>query len=302
MLRNIKCTKNVISKACSKRDIEEIYYKIDINNNKLILTNTLQNKLKRCIEDESIEKILKFKMEEINEDNIDYEDAKYKKKTLCKLNPDVCKINIKLEKSKLEKLDKEVKSKIDLYNKDLLVLEKLKNHYLSNEEVSKDIYLKFGRDKNDDLIALYFDVKKFIKNKSSIIYLFSQNQDFFNPSVLFLKYEDYIEYGPRRYINEKNNGYALICDIRIVNKRIGHGTFMLSNIEPIIKKVNKDIRYINKNIEYDDYIINEIVAVNGMICPGSDTTYDDLVKFYNINGYPTYSNGNIENRNIYKEI
>lgn len=77
---------------------------------------------------------------------------------------------------------------------------------------------------------------------------------------------------------------------------------MLSNLETILHKVNKRISYRNRNIDNDDRTINEIVAVNGMLGPGEDTTYEDLVKFYNKNGYPTYSNGYIEDRNIYKEI
>lgn len=77
---------------------------------------------------------------------------------------------------------------------------------------------------------------------------------------------------------------------------------MLSNLEPILKEVNKKIRHKNRNISYDDRIINEIAAVNGMVCPGSDTSYEGLVKFYNKNGYPTYDSNNMRNRNLYKEI
>ena len=70
----------------------------------------------------------------------------------------------------------------------------------------------------------------------------------------------------------------------------------------IFLRVNKRIRYINRNIDDLDREKNEIIAVNGMICPGSDTTYGGLVEFYNKNGYPTYSTGHVENRNIYKKI
>lgn len=77
---------------------------------------------------------------------------------------------------------------------------------------------------------------------------------------------------------------------------------MLSNLEYIIKEVNKKIKYINRNIKSVDQNMKEIVGINGMVCPGSNISYTDLVKFYNQNGYPTYDNGYIEDKNIYKEI
>lgn len=302
MFRSIKCIRNSITKNCNKRYVKEISDKISINNSRIQTINRLQRKLRGYIENENLEAILELDMKEIEEYNINYDDIKYKVKSICELNPDVCKSNIKINIYKLEKLDREIKEKIDLYNKDLLVLEKLKKHCLKEKEIHKEVYLKFGRDRNNNLIALYFDIEKFVKSNLSTVYLFTQNQDYFNPSVLFLKYENYLGYGPKRYINEKDNGYTLICDFRVVEKRIGHGTFMLSNIVPILKEVNKKIRYINRNLNYDDLIINEIVAVNGMVCPGSDISYEDLVKFYNKNGYPTYDNRYIKDRNIYKEI
>ena len=77
---------------------------------------------------------------------------------------------------------------------------------------------------------------------------------------------------------------------------------MLSNLDPIIREANKKIRYINRNIKLIYRNIKERVAINGMVCHGSNISYADLVKFYNKNGYPTYHNGQIEDRNRYKEI
>ena len=302
MFRNLKCIKNKVNKGCKRREVKEIIYKISKNNNKLNIINRCQNNLKRCLESEDIDKILEFKIDKIKEYNLDYDDRDIKRNSLCKFNPDVCDINIKLENTKLDKLNKEVKEKINLYNDDLVLLEKLKKHYEKSNNVSKDIYIKFTRDKKNNLIGVYFDIEDFVNTKQSTVYLFSKNQEFYNPSVLFLRYDDFLKYGPKEYINKKDNGYVLIGDIRVYEKRIGHGTFMLSNIEPILKKVNKRIRYKNRNIDYYDREMNEIVAVNGMVCPGSDTTYEDLVKFYNQNGYPTYDTKNVKNRNLYKEI
>ena len=305
MFRNLKCIKNKVNQECNKREAKEIIYEISKNKNKLNIINIYTNNLKRCLESEDIDKILNFNIEKINEYNIDYDYRELKKNSLCKFNPDVCSINIKLESDKLDKLNKEVKEKISLHNNDLLVLEKLKKHYKKNDSVSKDIYIKFTRDKNNDLIGLYFDIEKLVKDKMSNIYLFSKNTDYLYPSVLILQYRNYIEYSvpiKNSYRREFDYGYALICDFLVKDKRIGHGTFMLSNLETILHKVNKRISYINRNIGNNDCTIKEIVAVNGMLGPGADTTYEDLVKFYNKNGYPTYSNGYIENRHIYKEI
>lgn len=288
--------------GCSKGYIKNIYNETEVNINKLQEINMLQNKLKKYTESRNLEKILNLNMKQIEDYSRDYSITKNNGNISCKLDPGVCEINIKIEESKLEKLKEELKEKISLHNNDLSVIEKLKQHYLRGSEKSTDIYLNFGRDKNNDLIALYFDVEKFINSKHSTVYLFSKHQEYLYPSKLFLKYEYILKYRPKRYNREKNNGYALIGDFRVVEKRIGHGTFMLSNIESILKEVNKNIRYKNRNIDYDDRDINEIVAVNGMLSPGSDTTYDDLVKFYNKNGYPTYDSDNIKNRNLYKEI
>lgn len=305
MLRNLKCIKNKVNKGCNKREVKEIIYEISKNNNRLNIINRLGNNLRQCLESEDIDKILEFNIEKINEYNIDYDDRDLKRNSLCKFNPDVCNINIKLENEKLYKLNKQIKEKISLYNEDLLVLEKLKKHYQSNNDASKDIYIKFKRDKKDNLIGLYFDIEKFVKDEMSNIYLFSKNTPDFCPSVLFLMYKRYIQHSvlvEKSYKRSRDYGYALICDFLVKDKRLGHGTFMLSNLEPILYKVNKRIRYMNRNIDNDDRIINEIVAVNGTLGPGDNTTFDDLVEFYNNNGYPTYSNGHIENKNIYKEI
>lgn len=298
MIKKIKCIKNIINRKCNQRDLKETYYEISRNNNRLQVINSLQNKLKKCIEYENIEKILDFNIDEINEYNIDIGNVEYERKMSCKLNPDICKINIDIAKLKLDKLNKELKEKIKLYNEDLLVLDKLKKHFLREKNSITDIYVKFARDKNNNLIALYFDIEKFVKSKSATVYLFSHEQDFLYPSKLFLRYENHLKYRPKGYLNIKDNGYALICDIKVINKRIGHGTFILSNIEPILKKVNNKIRDINRKSDYYEYTIKEIVAINGIVCPGTDTTFDDLVKFYNNNGYPTHSNGYF----IYKEV
>ena len=126
MFRNLKCIKNKVNQECNKREAKEIIYEISKNKNKLNIINIYTNNLKRCLESEDIDKILNFNIEKINEYNIDYDYRELKKNSLCKFNPDVCSINIKLESDKLDKLNKEVKEKISLHNNDLLVLEKLK--------------------------------------------------------------------------------------------------------------------------------------------------------------------------------
>lgn len=80
MIKKIKCAKNLINRECNQRNLKKTYYEISINNSRLQLVDSLQNKLKKCIEYENIEKILNFNMDEINECNIDPENAEYEKK------------------------------------------------------------------------------------------------------------------------------------------------------------------------------------------------------------------------------
>lgn len=250
----------------------------------------------------NILEILKLDIEYIDENSFRDSDIKYKINSLCNLKPDVCEITTKINESKIEKLKLEIRQRINMYNNDLYIFKKLKELYDKDEDASKNIYLKFGRDKNNNLIALYFNIDKFVINKSSNIYLLHNKWSYYNRTVLFLQYEKFNSYGKGRRIGNNDCGYALICDFIVKHKRLGHGTFMLSNLESILRQVNKKIRHINSNVDYDDCEINEVIAVNGMVCSGDGISYKELVKFYNKNGYPTYHNGYIEDKDIYKEI
>ena len=60
MFRNLKCIKNKVNQECNKREAKEIIYEISKNKNKLNIINMSKNNLKRCLESEDIDKILKF--------------------------------------------------------------------------------------------------------------------------------------------------------------------------------------------------------------------------------------------------
>lgn len=312
----------------------------DIRIAKMCLSNLykLQAKVENCIEKSSIDEVLRFGEEYVDQ-NYWYEvqDKEMDRKVSsgevainylkglesCKLKPEVCDISYASKNRLFKKLTEEIDSRVQRYNNDLAIIKKIQNYCMNYSEhkvhTNDTVYFRFGRDKHNELIALYFNIDNFIKSTNyepiETVYVFSGDGEYpyHKQTVLHLKYEEYgnlILTGTEVYREvdsvEKLGAQVHICDFQSYNRRRGHGSFILKNLEDIIKVVNKKITTMSE-IERQRYHRRKIIkAINGVIAPGNISD-EDLVKFYNKNGLTTigkkYANGTYyADKIIYKEI
>lgn len=255
--------------------------------------------------------------------NGDYPISNPSKITSCRLNSRGCKSTYDTKKNCLEKLINKIDTKVQAYNDDLGIIKKVQNYCLKYAEYKvhddKAVYFKFGRDKYDSLIALYFNIDRFINNESlspiETIFVFSGEGEYpYNKQTVFhIKYEsfDNLLHGTEAYEKAKQmkgqSSQAHICDFISYNGRRGHGTFILKHLEDIIKTINEKIKIL-ENIGSEGYYRKvPIKLIVGEVVPGDNISDEDLVKFYNKNGLPTigkkYSEGTyVSNRIVFKEL
>lgn len=303
MGKSIGCLYRKLMRKCKLHELNCIYYNLELSKLKLKNVKELSNKLDECIEINDISRVLTFK-EELLDDNI---YANYPSE--CDLTSNLCDFNIEFRKRCYEGVKKELDEYICKYKSYFNLIKHIKDLYKelnkSKIKINHEEYFKFLIDKENNLVALYFNIDEFINNGLETIYLISSQGDYWRHkyAVLHLKYEEIPSYEPKwleknqKYIyNLGKVAYAHICDFKSNDMKKGHGTLILENLEDIIFGINKRINYFNKN--EDDYNCkNKILSINGLVRPG-DIPFDTLVKFYNKHGYKTYENDNY----LYKQI
>ncbi|MEG1009686.1 MAG: hypothetical protein RSF67_07760 [Clostridia bacterium] len=302
MGKSIICLHKKLMKKCRLYELNSIDY--DLETSKLKLSNVKESsiKLNECINTNDLSRVLKFK-ESVICDNIYATNS-----SECNLTANLCDFNIELRKRYYEEVKIELDEYIWKYKSNLNLIKHVKDSY---EELNKSLmkindkeYFKLLRDREKNLVALYFNIDEFINNGLETVYLISSHSDYWRDkyTVLHLKYEEIPSFEPNTLEEDEkfiyNHGkvaYAHICDFKSNDMKKGNGTLILENLEDMIFEINKRIDYFNKNEH--DYYKNKIVSVNGLVCPG-DIPFDTLVKFYNKHGYKTYEN----DKYLYKQI
>lgn len=334
MLKTLKCWGMRKLGECYQFVVDRTEEDIRIANLCLSNISTLQSELEKCIGQNNVEEVLRFEGEYINHGYFyDIQEKEFDRKlsagedivnfskepSSCKSTPDACNTNLKMQEKVFEGLIDEVNKRIQRYNMDLTVIKKVHNYcfnYEDRELLTESVYFKFGRDKQNDLICLYFNIDSFVKDDSyspiETVHVFSGlgESPFDYQTVLHLKYESngYSLWGTDVYEKVENNPQAHICDFLSFNCRRGHATFLIKHLEELIHEINK--RIISFRDQDGEQLYNRrkpITAINGEVFPGSQISYEDLVGFYNKNGFPTlgrrYEDGGFAaNRVIYKTI
>lgn len=299
---NIKlnCIKKKLKRECFNKDYDSLNKEIKEREKHMKVIDEKQNELNKSIKEIKLESLLNIDIKYLDEDEIEYE---YNKKSNgCNLMPDRCELEVQKLSTHLNNLKIIINRKVTAYNRDLDVIYMFQTLYLDEERGVKDIYFNFSRDREDNLIFIIFDIASFVNYGDGSISLYSYHEKINDLDKDYLKYMGHslkldlkYERKPINYClwgnNFKPKGHMLICDFNSKHRNLGHGTFAISNLEPIIN-------IINKNIDYDDHLITNIIAINGLVSAGSGISHDELVAFYNKNGYPTVE----KNRYIYKEI
>lgn len=305
-----RCVKYKIEKYT--RDIKNI----DIGMNEI---ERLQEKIDNCIKQNNIKTVLAFDGEYIGEAYFEQliekeytkDNNKYKK--VCGNQVKKCESDCKIKEIKIGILENKIKYKMKKYNRDLLVIKKIQEYYKKYEKNTEEICIKFGQDRNENLIVMCFNIDSFIQNTSKFetIYVFSgEEEDMLNKFTalhLAVKKYDICLNGTGKEENLKKKGrYAHICDFRSENQRYGQGTFILKNLVELLKQVNFKILQVESAVS-EKYIRKKLIkAITGEVVPGN-IPKEKLIKFYNKNGFETlgkrFSNGEyVENRVLFQKI
>lgn len=241
----------------------------------------LQSSLNNTIETNNIDEVKKYDGR--------YLDKEYLNEMNGKDYGDIC-----FEEVNPKNIIAEINNMVKKYNSDLSVVKKAQNYCTAinyKNHTEDTTYFKFGRDRNEDLIALYFNTESFITNDrySSVepIFIFSGEGEypFDKHTVLHLK-------------REGEEPYVVIWGFQSNNNMKGHGTFLLNHLDNIIYDINEKL-----NLIKDDKRIKPISLITGEVVSGN-IPYNKLVSFYNKNGFPTITkiNGYDAIIEIYKKL
>jgi len=163
--------------------------------------------------------------------------------------------------------------------------------------LDESVYLRFGRDKKHDLIALYFNINSFVLS------------DIYSPVEVALIFSGEGEYPFKQHtvLHLRRDGdepYVNIWGLQSNNPNNGHGTFILKNLEDLVMEINKKISYsCNGNISMDNNR-GPIEVITGEVT-SRNIPYNKLAAYYNKNGLPTITkikDGSTANIIIYKII
>ncbi|QUH25023.1 hypothetical protein [Serpentinicella alkaliphila] len=266
----------------------------------------LQSNLNICIDKNSLEDVIEFNGDYIDKNYIKaYKEGQtYFKDSdnylVDKLIDSPCGAMCKVGEVEIKKLMIDIKESIKKYNSDLSIIKKVQNYCkaVSHKDHSNDsVFFKFGRDKNKDLIAFYFNIKSFILNdrytavEPAFVFSGDGEYPFHKHTVLHLK-------------REGEEPKVIIWGFQSNNSKRGHGAFMLRNLEDLIRRINENIKVMNMLNGNRTYVRGPIEVISADVIPGN-IPYNKLVAFYNRNGLPTItrmSDGYGVTIEIYKHI
>lgn len=172
---------------------------------------------------------------------------------------------------------KELLNKFSKYsdNNESKIIEKVTSFIKSKNQKHK-IYFKLSWDKSNNLIAIYFDIDSFLEVGTETVWLFTSDK-FNEMSFLQLSFWNIDSQYFKNY--RSNVSHVNIDEFRSFILRKGHGSYMLSSLDIIIKEVNNQITF-NKNELYP------IRTITGTVIPMEKIIkLDDLNKFYISHGY-----------------
>lgn len=217
----------------------------------------------------------------------------YKISTLkdpCELDPDSCNedcCELYHSVQKLESKIRDIKNRLKQYKDCIEFLDELNEKGNTNED---EIYIKINFDSDDNLTCVLFDLGTFNHSDMKLMTLYLSYGKVSN----FEKSKMFLDYYP-------NNGSLRITEFFSFKKRLGHGSFMLQSCKEIVSIMNSIIKEHNRNsfqnlkannagITWDQFklkhnYIKEIRYIDGSISPAHGLTVEDLVRFYDRNGF-----------------
>ncbi|WP_099187607.1 hypothetical protein [Tepidibacter mesophilus] len=225
------------------------------------------NELKKIIDCDNINEILQNK-NEFNEIDIESmltnSNGNINSIKCMDFKKGKCKSCIDESIKKNHYLNENIQKYINKYNQYINTFKDI--FYLKNEYNIDDLFIRFGFDKNYDLVCLVCDKMRYYNNEKGNIYIVYGNlhktkSEYKSSLKMEFKYkDDYI------YIDRINASTDKL--------RCGHATFALSNLGSLIKnmKFPRSVNYIKGYVNENKKYIKR----------------KDLIKFYKNNGFFVY--------------
>ncbi|WFD11430.1 hypothetical protein [Tepidibacter hydrothermalis] len=237
------------------------------------------NQLKKIIGSEDVNEILKIDLGEINTESILLDTEKSIHSLKCiDFKKGKCKACIYESIKRSNYLNEKVQEGINKYNQYINTFKDIL--YLKNEKNIDDLVIRFGFDKNCDLICLVCDKMKYYNNDEKgnvyIVYgdVHKTKSEYKSCLKMEFKYkDDYI------YIDRINASTDKL--------RCGHATFVFTKFNTLVQEMQfpKNVKcikgYVNENKKY--------------------IKRNDLIKFYKKNGFFVYKDLAFE-KNILNKI
>lgn len=167
---------------------------------------------------------------------------------------------------------------LDRNNHQELKVLKVVLDFLKGQNKKNKVYFKLAWDKHNNLIAIYFNLDSFIEKGNEKILLFADSMQcrmtflqmsFWNRDSQFIK--------PCR----NNVAHVYINEFRSFYPRMGHGTYILKNLDNIINEVNKQILLNSEDLF-------PVKSITGIVVPMVQIiNYEELLKLYTSYGFST---------------
>lgn len=193
----------------------------------------------------------------------------------CTLLPENCLPHKRKLKCEIQEFESKATTLILKYNKCLDVIEDLRK--VTPKGKTGDIIIKFGLDKNSDLICMYCDLNPYdstIAINPTVYLYFGEYHTWERKLFMYIHYQDM-------------EGALEIQDFQTGKPRCEHGKFVLNNLELIVREYNIRIMKIReRSPEYLVYL--PIEYIHGSIVPNESViSYQDLYNLYDKCGYIT---------------
>lgn len=291
----IQCKMKNQLKTCYKNQLLQIY---EILNNlekyEAQIENKLDTLMNRLLKQFSLDEVLSINRKELTFDNQVcqglYSSFMQQSTSLndCEYDPSHCENSFDLKESEMREKKQDIRMLIHQYNQYIDVLNDIHSYTTEYKTSNESTIIRFGFDKENNLICLFCDISKAISNAGSFdLYVF--NGDYHTQRE---KLYMYLNYGD-------NEGKVVIIDFFTHVTRQGHGTFALNNLESILIELNKLITKANEKRDYPEIVPpKELISyVTGTIKPHKRyISLENLKIFYDICGYLD------ENECLYREI
>lgn len=298
LIKQLKCH-TLKRNECYRNDyVNDLLY-VNLHTDKIAKYNSILENLKREIDSITyFGDIINYKVEEIDE-KIKKIVEKFISISVCTLDVNQCYNQYYELNSRLNSLRYEYNSLINRIKHCNDVFEHLKELNSNKQDNYDSIYFKTRFDKEGYLVCTFFD-KSTVSIRNSFMHSYTIYLSF-GYTAINNRTRLYFEYSPHL-------GALKIIDFFSIEKRRWHGSYVLQTLLDLVPYFNEEIDKYNKEVyealkgteTWESYkesslFSQKVKYIYGSICPGGSLTKEELIMFYDMNGF-------IKNERLYREV